>query len=459
MWNYHQKAIFIIVALLGIGFLPANSMWAQSQPAAQSLTLKEAVDLALRQNPGVQAVNTNRKLARLGTEEAKSGRLPTVQASEVLTNGNNPVYVFGSLLEQSRFTEKNFGLDSLNNPTPLTNFRSSVQMRLPLFDQRMTQTRIAKAQNHEQEAALQAELAEQQARLEVIRAYYGVLVAEAHKNVTAAAVQSVSAEAKRVNDLYETGVVTAADRLALATQLAEYQQQDIEAAGTLRTAHAALNLVVGLPLETVVTLNGKLTNPQFTIPAEAALLEAATTRHPELQLAELAIAQRKQEQTGARGQYLPRADLFANVGASAEKLVNGSSDYAVGVSLTWNLFDPGRRARVGQADTAREIAELQQKQTADQLRLQVIRARERYQSARERLPVAANAVTQAAETLRIVRDRYGVGLTTITEVLRAQTALVQAESNEVFVRYECTVRFGELQLAAGQLTEVTVFDR
>src|SRR5580765_8080322 len=98
---------------------------AQSGPQ-DNLTLPMAVELALRTNPLTRATASGREIANAQITEARAGRLPRVQLSETFTNGNNPVYVFGSLLEQGRFTQQNFDLRSLNNPDALTNFRFGV---------------------------------------------------------------------------------------------------------------------------------------------------------------------------------------------------------------------------------------------------------------------------------------------------------------------------------------------
>ncbi len=66
-------------------------------------------------------------------------------------------------------------------------------------------------------------------------------------------------------------------------------------------------------------------------------------------------------------------------------------------------------------------------------------------------------VAQARETLRIVQDRYQEGLTTITEVLRAQTTLVRTRQNLLGARYEYYLSYAQVLMACGQLTDVQPF--
>ena len=122
-----------------------------------------------------------------------------------------------------------------------------------------------------------------------------------------------------------------------------------------------------------------------------------------------------------------------------------------------NLFDAGRRARLSQARAAENIAAAEADNVASQIRFEVVRAYQQFVSARERVTVATTAVDQAKESLRIVQDRYHAGLTTVTEVLRAETAFVRAQMTLIAARYEHYVGYAGVLLATGRLTSVDDF--
>src|SRR3954467_15693301 len=87
--------------------------------AQEALTLREAVDLALRSNPLVAAADAGEKEAEAAIHQARSGYMPRVQFSESFQRGNNPVFVFTSLLTQHQFSQGNFALGPLNRPDAL----------------------------------------------------------------------------------------------------------------------------------------------------------------------------------------------------------------------------------------------------------------------------------------------------------------------------------------------------
>jgi outer membrane protein len=428
-------------------------------PQTGTLTLSQAIDIALRKNPLTEAAAATRSLADAQLREGRSGRKPLLQASETFTNSNNPIFVFGSLLEQGRFGANNFAVDALNNPDPLSNFRSAITVRIPLFDQRQTETRVAQAKIRQQQADQKTDLVEQQLRFEVVRSYYSVLLCQARVSVADEAVKTAEADVKRALDLFESGLTVHSDLLAAEVQLSEFRQQRIQSKAELSIAFAALNTALGLPVEAPQKLSGELIARNFTIESVDLLTSQAMQNRPEYQQATSSIQASAAQVRGARGEWLPRVDAFATAAASTGYVVSrGSSDYAAGASVTFNLFDAGRKARIEQARANESIARAEAEQVGNQVRFEVVRAYQQYISARERLAVVAQASAQASETLRIVQDRYHFGLTTITELLRAETALVRARTDVLNARYDQYVGYANVLLAAGRLKDAGPFN-
>ena len=423
----------------------------------ETLTLPLAVDNAFKNNPLIRMALSGREIAEAQLREARAGWFPLLQFSETFTRGNNPVFVFGSLLEQARFTQQNFRLSALNNPDPLSNFRTAITLRQALFDRLQTYTRVSQARLGQQQADLQKAMVEQQVCFEVIRSYYGVLVAHAKKGVAEEAVKMAESVVKWTRDRFQNGLVVQSDLLAAEVQVAEFRQQLIDAEGDVAIADAALNTVLGLPVDALQKVTGDLVDKRFEAEKKEDLILIALLHRPDYVRSGYNIQSNKEGVAGAKRDYLPRLDLFGNYGMSGKDLSSGSSDYTIGASLTFNIFDSGRSARISKARAAESMATAEQEHLANQIRLEVVRAYQQHVSARERLAVATQVIDQATETHRIVQNRYREGLTTITEVLRAETALVRAKLNLVAARYDHYVSFAHVLLSAGKLTGVEPF--
>ena len=422
-----------------------------------ALTLTSAVDQALKNNPLIRIALSGREIADAQLREARAGWFPLLQFSETFTRGNNPVFVFGSLLEQARFGPQNFQISALNNPEPLSNFRTAIVLRQALFDQLQTYTRVTQARLGQQQADLQKAMVEQQVRFEVIRAYYGVLVAHAKTAVAQEAVKMGESEVKRIRDRFQNGLVVESDLLAAEVQMAEFRQQQIDSEGDVAVAYAALNTVLGLPVDTLQKVTGDLADKRFEAVKQEELIRLALLHRPDYARAGYNVLSNKEGVRGAKREYLPRLDLVGNYGLSGKDLSSGSSDYTIGASVTFNVFDPGRSARIGKARAAESMATAEQEHLANQIRLEVVRSYQQYVSALERRVVAGQVIDQATEAHRIVQNRYQEGLTIITEVLRAETALVRARLNLIAARYDHYVSYAHVLLSCGKLTHIEPF--
>lgn len=428
-----------------------------SPSGVTELTLPTAVEMALKGHPLIRQSIAGREIADARLNKAQARRWPLLQFSETYTYSNNPVFVFGSLLEQSRFTSENFALDSLNNPEPLSNFRTAVTLRVPIFDQLQAGSQIDQAKIGQEQADWRKEAIRQQIRFEVIHSFFGVLVAQARKNVADEAVKTAEAEVNRIHNLFAQGIVVQSDLLAAQVQLSEFHQQEVQAAGDLAVANAALNITLSLPVEKEHALRGQLEEKTFEVPGTDQLISQALAHRPDYARGNAAVLSAEKGIREARGQYLPRIDFFSTWGISSENFNSGSSDYAVGAGLTYNFFDSSRKGQMAEARAARSMAVAEQEQLTNQIHLEVVKALQQYLSARNRLTLAAQTVNQARETLRIVQDRYQEGLTIITEVLRAQTALVRSRLQLLAARYDHYIGYALLLRATGQLGDVQPF--
>ncbi len=456
--RFIRKVLFIILTVFctqAVGCLTFISLSSAEEPEA--LTLTTAVDKALKNNPLIRITLSGREIADAQLREARAGWFPLLQFNETFTRGNNPVFVFGSLLEQARFSKENFQLSALNSPEPLSNFRTAITLRQALFDQLQTYTHVTQARLGQQQADLQKAMVEQQVRFETLRAYYGVLVAHGKKDVAEEAVKMAESDLKRIRDRFDSGLVVQSDLLAAEVQLGEFRQQQIDAEGDVAIAYAALNTVLGLPVDVSQKVTGELVDKRFEAAPKEELIRLALLHRPDYLRAGYQVLANKEGVLGAKREYLPRMDLMATYGESGRDLSSGSSDYMISANFTFNLFDVGRGARISKARAAESMAAAEREHLASQSGLEVVRAYQQHTSARERLGVARQLIDQATETHRIIQNRYREGLTTITEVFRAETALVRARLNLVAARYDHYVSYAHVLLSVGKLTGIEPF--
>lgn len=443
-----------LILLLILAAAPGTSASAQGEPgSATDLTLAAAVKLALERHPALRAAGHQATAAAAGVDQARATFLPRVDLSEGITRSDNPVYAFGALLNQGRFTEADFAVNRLNHPDPISNWRTNISGSVPLF-------MGGRSVLGYQQAELGREAAERgRARVEhevifgVIRAYYGILLAREAQATVEDAVRTAEANLAAADARHEAGVVVASDALAARVRLARLKEEAIAAANQVRLAHASLNDAMGVALDQPYRITGRLDLPSLKYERLEGLEALAREQRPDYRQAALEEQRLEKEVLRAKGAFLPTMHLMGNYEVNNHRpSSDGQDSWSVGVVLNWNLFSGGAdRARIVEAQASHQRATALRERQASAIGLEVRDAFLALQTARERVAVAKGAVTSAEESLRIVQDRYDAGLTTIVELLDSETALTAARTNLTRTLYEATVGQARLELALGTL--------
>ncbi|MFB3923303.1 MAG: TolC family protein [Terriglobia bacterium] len=439
----------LLSAILFFGASAANAQTTSPQP----LTLPEAVAIALKNNPTVQAADAYAEAVQQGITVAASARYPRVDFSEGFARGNNPVYVFGSLLTQGQFTARNFDLGLLNTPPPLDNFRTQFSASMPLWDGGQISGRVRDARLEAQSAAKSGERTRQEVIFAVIQAYLNGLLSAENVRVAHAAVAQTQADLERAQAREGQGLGVPSDLLSAKVQLAQAQEDLLRARSAQAIAQAALNVAIGIEEGAATELAGQLGETTFEAGTLDERQRRALTGRPDFQQFEIGKERAANGVRMARAEFLPKVDLFSAWEEDNQTfLTRGGNNWAVAATLTFNLFDGGaNRARLKESRARERQADSARAQMASAVRLQVREAFLNLNTARDRLEVSREAATQAEESLRIIQNRYEAGLSTITDLLRAEAARTSAQKNFFNSLYDYRLSYAALELATGEL--------
>lgn len=424
------------------------SVWAQGP-----LGLKDAVALALAKNPAVEAGAAGEAAAALRIRQAQSGYLPKLNYSESYARSDNPVFVFSSLLTQHQFGANNFNISTLNRPDSLNNFQSQLSVDQVLYDGRQTRSQVKLAELGSSIAGEQG----RRTRLDVIggaaATYYDALLAAENLKAAREAMRSAEADLQRARTVRAAGMSTDADVLSIQVHLAAVSERQIQAKAGLAAALAALDEALGVPLDTQYDLTSSLTAAKLPDLTQAEYLKKAVALRPETRQTGLAAEIAETQGSAARSALLPQVVAHGAFEADRERFINkGGANWMAAVSLRWNIFDGfGDKARIDAAAQDLRKARAQQESVNGGVRLQVTRAYLNLESAAARIEVAKAAVSMAEESLRITKNRYDTGLATVTDLLRNETAVLDAKTRHLAAIHDQRIAAVGLEMAAGTL--------
>jgi len=428
-------------------------LWPALSSAQEPLTLARAVRETLAHNPTLQGAQAGAREAEAHAAQARSAYFPRLSFGESWQRGDQPVFVFSSLLSSRRFTAANFAIDSLNSPSPTGFFHGSVGVEQLLFDGGRTRASVTSAAVQHDIARLSADDAAAGLAVAATQVYGRVLAATAAWKAAEAAAAAAQEDLTRATLRRDAGTLGDADVLAVAVHVAETRQRRIQAAGDAAIAKAELNRLMGSPIDREYDVQepAAAASAPGELPALTSLFAEAETARPDLKRAaaaeRLADALRRQ----ARGAWYPQVAARAGVEANGTNFSERASSWVVGGEVRWNLSTGGAELAQRKAAieaTARARAEREDARAAAQV--EIVTAVRKLESARARQAVGRAAVEQARESQRIVRDRFEAGLASTSDVLRTATAVIDADAQRVSALVDAIVSSAMLDRAVGR---------
>jgi outer membrane protein TolC len=320
------------------------------------------------------------------------------------------------------------------------------------FDSFKTQKEIHRADLFKASASSAAKAVDQQIVLSVVQAYQSVLYAEREIDVAQHEQETAAALLASVDEHVKAGLAAESDRMSALVNAAARKQELIAAQGDLELAWAALREAMGAT-ELKATALKPIEPCTFPhLPLEEEIAKAVKTR-PDL----LALGQAQSAQASALGaaksDFGPRVSAYGNWEEDRGSLGSaGGNNWVAGVQINIDILPVGKRAQLARESAAKQKIDAQVASSQQHLRLQVSQAHIHRQTAELSLETARAAMDQAAESLRILKNRYSAGLATITDLLRAEDAERQSQSNYWHAVYGNAMAYSELLYATGTLT-------
>jgi outer membrane protein len=414
-----------VALMLAVVVAPAHAQ------DVRSLTIDEAVRLAIERSPAAVAARGAMRVAGSEVLEARGAWLPAVNA--LLTYGNS---------SNERFDQASGRLVSQS-------YVAQAQTSWELFagGRRLAQARAALARLH----AVEAEERGQRyaTALETTRIFYAAAAAE---ELLAAARQRAE-RARRQLEFAETrllvGTATRSDVLRARLETEEAELGLVDAQSELRTSGLLLARQVGSE-EPVRPAPGSLPEAAPPLPPVAELVSRAERSAPAAVAAREELESAQAETWVARAQYLPTLRATGGYDWFAFEWPPDQESWTLRVIASWPLFNGFQReAAVSRAEATRRTAEAIARDAALGVRIAVEDAALEVEAAGRRIEIARRALDLAAEDLRVIEERYQIGAATILDLQASQLALTEAEAAWVRARQELGVVVAALEAELG----------
>ncbi len=431
-----QSMLLLLVVSIGKGAAdpPAS-------PPALRLTLRDAVQLALKQNPQVQIANLNIAESQENQTIARSALLPqaSLGISDTLRRSNL----------ETAFGQRFPGLPGHLGPFYIV--QAGPSFSAPILDLTAWRRWQASKENVQRTRAQDQTVREETVQL-VVSQYLGSLRAAADVTSAESRVELAKAIFDQAADLQKNGAGTGIDTLRSNVQYQNERQRLITAQTQLKTSIYALARLLNVDPHQTVELADQ--SEFFHIPEYSAddTIERAYAERPEMKALTSQVRSQHLEKQSARDQRLPRLSLLGSWSQEGLTPASVIPTYNYEASFEVPLFTGGRiRAQTAIADIEVKKLARQEEDLRNRIALEVKTAGEQLESARSEVQVANLGIDLAQQEVTQARDRFQAGVANNIEVVTAQDELSRANDNQIAALYRYNQARADLAHATGQM--------
>jgi outer membrane protein TolC len=417
-----------------------------AQTAADVLSLRESVELALKANLGIKRSQEEINAAEAVRHSSLTRFLPTLGTSYNYIHRNE---------ERTQPSLLGSGRPIVTSPQDQYTFTTSFTQ--PIFTGFGLITEYKLSDLGLDRAEVTSKLSRQDVILDAKNAYFSVLKNQKLLEVAQQTVTSINSQKEVSENFYKVGLSPLNDLLQSQVQLANAQQQLTTAQNNLEIAQTKFNTVLRRPVNTPVLLVEELDYGSFQTSLDDCLTEAQKNRL-EIQVADLDIEIAGKQVQLTEKDYFPSVNFigaYARTGddwqAHGGEGISDSAGWNVQATATWDFWQWGRTG-YGRKEKLARLAQSKYKKTeiTDNINLEVKQAYLRTREAEQNIVTIEKAVEQAKENLRITEEQYKEQVATQTDVLVAQTLLTQTLTNYYNALYDFKIAKAVLMRAIGQ---------
>jgi outer membrane protein TolC len=360
--------------------------------------------------------------------------LPNINASYTFSNTNNPLYAFGSKLNQERITITDFNPDNLNSPKSISNFATKLEIQQPIINMDAVYQKKA-GQVKSEVLKIKTERTKEYMQFELKKAYMTLQMAYKMVETLENARTTTLANKKVIDNYYKNGIIQKSEVLYMDVRLKEIENQIQFAKSNVKNASDYLYFLLDEDYQ------NKVLKPTESLEYQENMVENNPTldiNRKDLQAYQKSLEAYDLMIKSSKAKFLPKLNAFGSFEMYDNKIAQfDANGYLAGIQLSWNVFD-GLKAKSEQekykAELSKAQTEIQQYQKQSELELNKISRQ--VQDAQNKVNLTKLAWEQSKEAYRIRKNRYDQGLEKSADLLTSETQMSQKELEHIQAIFE-----------------------
>lgn len=414
----------------------------------QHLGLQQALEIGLKNNKNIQISHLKQEMSVTKEKDLRMEKLPDIEFHTSYTQVTN-LYQ-----HQDGVFDKAIKYDAINGMYDFT-----LSASIPLYMGGKIKNTEKKAAIDTEISALRTHLDERQLKMEIITAFLQIHHLKEQQSLINDKMKEDSVNIKQVKALKANGVVTVNEVLRTSLQLSNHTMSWTELDNDIQIAEHKLKTILSLPENQEMHVNTEdLISDNAAIPYINELMETALNKNESVEITHKNLSLKELDQKITKANYLPKITAGGEYFLKYPNMMFFPPEpYAyrlgmLGINLTYpieNLYK--NKYRMQEARENIDLAKLQIEENEEQIRHHVYEAYKKFEETDQKVKIAEEAINQAKENYRIVRTKYANKLSLITELIDADNAYLEAESNLISVKINRQLKYYQLQYTIGNL--------
>lgn len=425
------------------GLILLTPLPAATQPRLL-LSVDSLLQLGMAQNVQLRILRQQEEMARSRAKTARTAKLPEVQVG--LKGGylGQPIVFREGLSHPTR----------PQSPHWLQNYE--IDLSQPIYQGGRIRYSIEKADIEQKIAELQTLQNEADIKLALLEQYMQLFSLYKQQTVLARNIEESTKRLENIKSKKRQGLITNNDVLRSELQLTNDRLALQEVDNSLTLMSQQLDILLGLDEQTLIVPDTTLLRQINPTSDYADYLQKAYrddwTMRRLRQETQLAL----NNQRLVKAEFLPQLSLYAG-NTLARPITRTMADYYnnswnIGLTLSYPLSSLYKnRHKLEEARLNIDASQQQEELRKQSLRMEIRTALIRHQEAQDRVKALELSVRQARENYRIMRNRYFGQLSILTDLLDANSVLLDAELQLTTARARVIYTYYELQKACGLL--------
>jgi len=405
---------------------PPAAAVAPVTPAVVRLTVDEAVSRAIAASPRLARLSAQETAAEAQRRGARAERLPQVDLSAGYQYRSDvpELAIFAPTNDPAKPVERIVVFPNIND-----NWRTRAGVAVPLYTGGRVGGQVEAAEQGRVAAQEDLRAGRADLVLETKTAYWQLVTARESERVLQESMKAYDAHLRDAQNRERFGMAARNEVLAVQVERDRVELDALRAEAAAAVAEANLQRLLELPPATRVEPSEPLAAPVPPAAAVDALVTEAQAGRAERKALAARVSAAASLAGVERSGRLPQLALtggytYANPNRDiVPPTVEWKETWDVGVGLSWNVFDGGRRsAGEARARAQADAVAAQLRELDAVIRLEVTQRALELRTAQARLAVAERSVQSAAESRRVAGDRYREGVIPSSELLDAELA-------------------------------------